>query len=295
MAVVISVVIGYVLDMLFGTPRILKRLKLFLIKVLRLLYSEINNKLAILVTIIIGVGVSWVVYYGCMYLDKFNLLYTIIFESAICYLCISCKEIKVNSERVHRALKRGYIKNATKLFKTITDNGEINEPRGIAENIIVMITEESIDKVITPIIYIIAFGGVGGVAYRVISIISDATGQKFAKIVKNLSEVIPTRIATIFMFISVLLLKMNFKNSLKIFKRDRYSVKSLNRGLLISLCAGALDIKLHLRKTGTEVGDSNKIITHNDITKAFEIINISCLLTLVTLSVIRILIVVFAV
>lgn len=295
MSVIVSIVIGYVLDMIIGTPKGLKKIKSIFIRFLKRMYKKMNGKLGMLFTLAIlaiGGGGFWGV---TVLLNNYNMIYQIIFESIVCYFCISCKDIKGNGERVHKALKRGYIKNATKLFNTLTDNGEINEPREIAENIIIMIMDASLDRVIAPVFYIIVFGGAGGVVYKLLVIINDATDQLFARILRNIADFIPARIATLFMLMSAKILKMNCKNAFKIFRRDRYKLRSLNRGLLMSVCAGTLGIELSFRKSGVTIGDKKKVTTHNDIKRTLEMVNIASLLTLVVLAAIRILIVLFVV
>lgn len=292
MSVVISVVIGYVLDMLIGTPKILKKGKLLILKGLKNLYSKISDKLAMVITIIFIVF-SGLIVYGIIYcVEYYNMIASIVLQSIICYFCISCKLIKTSAESVHKALKRGYIKNATRLFSKITENGQIDEPKEIAENIIVMIMDSSIDKVIAPIFFIMLFGGTGGIVYKIIVIINDATGNIIARILKNIAELIPTRIALIFMLVSAKVLKLDCKAGLKILNRDRYNVSSLNRGLPLSFCAGALGIQLKSKKTGVVIGDAKRDVNHNDITKSFELINIASLLTLVGLVAIRLIFVI---
>ena len=46
------------------------------------------------------------------------------------------------------------------------------------------------------------------------------------------------------MIISALILNYNFKNSIKIFKRDRFNHKSPNSAQTEAVCAGALDVEL---------------------------------------------------
>lgn len=293
MSVVISVVIGYVLDMLIGTPKILKKGKLLILKGLKNLYSKLSDKLALVVTIFVLIF-SAVIVYGITYcIEYYNMIASIVLQSIICYFCISCKLIKTSAESVHKALKRGYIKNATRLFNKITENGQTDEPKEIAENIIVMIMDSSIDKVIAPIFFIMLFGGTGGVVYKLIVLINDATGNVLARILKNIAELIPTRIAMIFMFVSGKVLKLNCKDGIKILGRDRYKVSSLNRGLPLAFCAGALGIQLKSKKTGVVIGDAKRDINHNDIVKSFELINIASLLTLVGLVAIRLIFVLY--
>lgn len=293
MSVIISVVIGYVLDMLIGTPKIFRKGKSNILKIVNKLYSRLSSKMAVLVTVILLLASGGIVYAFLSCIEYYNMVGSIIAESIICYFCISCKLIKNSAESVHKALKRGYIKNATKLFNKITENGQVDEPKEISENIIVMIMDSSIDKVIAPIFYMLIFGGVGGVVYKVLVIINDATGQVLARAVKNIAEFIPTRIAVLFMIVSAKVLKLDCKFGLKIFGRDRYNVKSINRGLPLAFCAGALGIRLKSKKSGAVIGDDKRPVTYGDITKAFEMINIASLLVLVALVAVRLIFVLF--
>lgn len=295
MSVIISIVIGYVLDMLIGTPKILKKIKGAFISFLRNRYRKMNSKLSIIFTVLFVCAGAGIFFGIKTFVESYNMIISIILESIVCYFCISCKDIKENGERVHKALKRGYIKNATKLFNTLTENGEVDEPKEIAENIIIMIMDASVDKVIAPIFYIIAFGGTGGIAYKLMVAANEASGSLFTRIVRNIAELIPSRIAVISMLISAKTLSLNCKNALKIFKRDRYKLKSLNRGLIMSVCAGALGIELNFKKSGAKIGDKRKSTTYNDIKKTFEMINIASLIALVVLAAIRIVIVLFVV
>lgn len=295
MSVIISIVIGYLLDMLIGTPKFIRKARGVLGALIKKLFSKFKSKTCIAVTLCILVLSGGGIYALLRFIEYYNMIISIIAESIVCYFCISCKDIKNSAERVHKALKRGYIKKATKLFNTITDKGEIDEPSEIAENIIIMIMDSTVDKVIAPLFYILLFGGAGGVCYKLIVLMNDSTGHIFHRVLKNIAELIPARIAALFILISEKLLGMNCKKAIKIFKRDRYNEKSLNRGLLLSLCAGGLEVQLNLRKSGAVIGDKDKVITHNDIKKTYEMINIASLLTIVILVVIRLLIVIFVI
>lgn len=293
MSVIISVVIGYLLDMLIGTPLFFKKIRAMIIALIKKIFSALSPGMSALVTVLILAVFGGGVYGILKFIEYYNMILSIIAESIVCYICISSREIKDNADRVHKALKRGYIKNATRLFKTITDKGEIDDPKEIAENIIIMTTDAAVDMVIAPLFYILVFGGAGGVCLRLLVIISDYGGKAFPRAFKNVAEIIPVRISVVFMLISAKLLKMNVKNAIKVFKRDRYNVKSLNRGLALSVCAGALGVELNLRKSGAVIGIKNKVTTHNDIKKNYELINISGLMTLILLVVIRLMFILF--
>ena len=91
MSVVISVVIGYVLDMIIGTPKILKKGKLLILKELKNFYGKISGSLAIFVTIFI-IAFSGAIVYGIIYfVEYYNMIASIMLQSIICYFCISCK------------------------------------------------------------------------------------------------------------------------------------------------------------------------------------------------------------
>jgi adenosylcobinamide-phosphate synthase len=55
---------------------------------------------------------------------------------------------------------------------------------------------------------------------------------------------IPSRVCAVFMICASWVLKLDYRNALKIFLRDRYNHKSPNSAQTESVCAGALGVRL---------------------------------------------------
>lgn len=104
----------------------------------------------------------------------------------------------------------------------------------------------------------------------------------------DLFNFIPARLSAFFMIISAFILKYDYKNAYKIFKRDRFNHKSPNSAQTESVCAGALNVMLagdawyfgKLVKKPT-IGDNNRKIQHNDIIKANKMMILTSVLFLV--------------
>jgi adenosylcobinamide-phosphate synthase len=110
----------------------------------------------------------------------------------------------------------------------------------------------------------------------------------YGKVSARLDDIvnfIPSRISAIFMIISAFILKMDWKKSFLIWKRDRFNHSSPNSAQTESVCAGALNImlagdayyfgKLHKKKT---IGDNIKQIENEDIKKVNRLMYCSALL-----------------
>ncbi len=293
MSLVIGLVFGFVLDMFFGTPKVLKSIYNFIFKSVKDLYKKISKRNAILVTIFVPLIICVLFYYLVFFIKNKNISALIVFESIICYLCISNKEIKKNSERLFRALKKGYNKNASRIINNIQREENLTEPSEIVERVIILTDDEALDKVIAPIFYILFFGVGAGVFYKVISIIADSTNFGLARFLKNLFELIPARLGILFITLSIKLQKFNIKKALEVLKRDRYNIKDANRGLFLCLSAGALDMSISLN--GAFFGNGNPNLNHKYIRYNYEIINIGILLNFVILVLIKLLCVIFIV
>ena len=93
---------------------------------------------------------------------------------------------------------------------------------------------------------------------------------------------IPSRIAGIYVVISAYLLKLNGKNSFKIMMRDARNCPSPNSGYTMATTAGALDIQL-IKKDTYVLGDANKEINKDDITKAVNLSKLTIILFTLTI------------
>ncbi len=136
------------------------------------------------------------------------------------------------------------------------------------------------------------------VLYRLFNTLDAMVGYKTDKLIKigfvpakidDILNYIPSRIAGLYVVISAYLLKLNGKNSFKIMLRDAKSCPSPNSGYTMASTAGALDIQL-IKKDTYILGDNNKEIDVNDISKAVNLSKLTIILFTITIILLLILI-----
>jgi adenosylcobinamide-phosphate synthase len=100
--------------------------------------------------------------------------------------------------------------------------------------------------------------------------------------VDDILNYIPSRIAGIYVVISAYLLKLDGKKSYEIMRRDARNCPSPNSGYTMATTAGALNIQL-VKKDTYILGDANKTITKDDITKAVNLSKLTIILFTLTI------------
>lgn len=135
--------------------------------------------------------------------------------------------------------------------------------------------------------------------YRSINTLDAMVGyknEKFMKIgwfpakIDDLLNYFSSRFSGIVVVISAFLLNMNWKNSYYILKRDSRNCDSPNSGFTMAATAGALDIQL-IKEGSYIIGDENKPLKNEYITKAINLSKLTIFLSLIILSIIFLIII----
>ena len=110
----------------------------------------------------------------------------------------------------------------------------------------------------------------------------------------DVANFIPSRISALFMLLSGKLLKMNVKNGLKVFLRDRFNHKSPNSAQTESVVAGLLGLRLagdayyhgilHKKKY---IGDELRKIEYDDIPRVCRLLYATSFLSLIIFSAVK--------
>ena len=128
------------------------------------------------------------------------------------------------------------------------------------------------------------------VLYRLFNTLDAMVGYKTEELadigycaakIDDILNYIPSRISGIYVVISAYLLKLDGKNSFKIMKRDAIKCPSPNSGYTMATTAGALNIQL-IKKDTYILGDPNKKIDKDDITKAVNLSKLTIILFTIT-------------
>jgi adenosylcobinamide-phosphate synthase len=147
------------------------------------------------------------------------------------------------------------------------------------------IAESTTDGVTSPFFFYALFGVPGAFAFRVINTLDSMVGYKdkenanigwFSAKMDTLTNYIPTRLTSLFMVLSAMMLRNNWHNSWRILQRDKHKTASPNAGWTISAMAGALNTQLE-KKGYYSLGDG-ETIAPQDITRALRIMGLTAVL-----------------
>lgn len=267
---IIVLCIGFILDIIIGDPywlwhpvrgigKVIELSEKILIKVFSIKEGRENDTgkkiiaggIMAIAVIFVSVAVPFVILYLA---EKINTYLKIVVECIMCYEMLAMKSLKIESMKVYNALKGGSVENARSAVSMIVgrDTKRLDE-EGIIKAAVETVAENTSDGVIAPLIYMMLFGPLGGFFYKAVNTMDSMVGYKndryyyFGRVAAKLDDIlnyIPSRISAIFMIIAAFILKMDYKNALYIFKRDRYNHASPNSAQTEAVCAGALSVQL---------------------------------------------------
>ena len=302
-----SLIIGYILDLIVGDPqgyphpiRLIGKLIENVEKFLRIKCRsrEDEIKAGALIWIIV-VSASFIIPFFILYAAaKINLILYIVVESVMCYYILAVKSLKDESMKVYYALKNSNIDEAKHYLSFIVGRDvESLGSSSIIKAAVETVAENTADGVIAPMIFIMIGGAPLGFLYKGINTLDSMIGYKnekymnigkFSAIADDVFNFIPARIAALVMILASFILKMDYRNAYKIYKRDRYNHKSPNSAQTESVCAGALNLMLggnsYYGKTLVEkptIGDNNREAEAEDIKRANKLMYTTSILCLI--------------
>lgn len=257
----IEITIGFILDLIIGDPqnpyhpiRIIGGLCKWLEKIFRGIFKK-SLKLAGGLTWITAVVIVYIVNLLIIKLAfSVNNILGIIVSGIIIYFCISTKALKVEGLKVIKYIIKDDIEGARiQLSYIVGRDTKGLEKRAIVRAVIETVAENMCDGIIAPLFYV----GIGGapliMTYKAVNTMDSMFGYKnekykdFGYFPAKLDDVfnyIPARFTGFFTIIVAFLLKMNWKNSFKIYNRDKSNHSSPNSAHSEAAVAGALGIKL---------------------------------------------------
>lgn len=257
----ISLIIGFIMDLIIGDPnnpvhpvRLIGSFSSRMEKIFRRLFTS-KLKIAGLFTWIVVIFTIFFITFGIVkYAFYINNILGIIVEGILLYFCISAKGLNVEGLKVIDILKSGDIEGARKQLSYIVgrDTKSLDE-KSIVRAVIETVAENMSDGVIAPLF----FAGIGGaplaMAYKAVNTCDSMFGYKNDKYMDfgftsakldDLFNYIPARLTGYFIVVASFILGLNYKESYKIYKRDRYNHTSPNSAHPEAAVAGALGVRL---------------------------------------------------
>jgi len=312
LTLVIKIWIAYVLDLIFGDPQniihpvqiIGKMINIGEKSLLGKKYKS-DRKYKFFAGMILNITVISLTY-GITYLIRRtseNSIILTVAEIYLMYTVFSINSLAREGNRVYNILKEGNIERARKdLSYLVSRDTETMDEKMIIRSTMETISENTVDGIVAPMLYMFLGGLPLSMTYKAINTFDSMVGYKnekymdFGKFSAKLDDVanfIPARITGILIVIGSIILGYDYKNSLKVFIRDRKNHSSPNSGHAEAGVAGALGVQFGGRVSyfGKEVdkpviGDKIKDFELEDIKKNIKIMYIASFLSLIVFSVI---------
>ncbi len=318
MKILIAIVIGFILDLIFGDPhwlphpiRLIGRFISGGERLARKIFpkSHSGEFTAGAVLAVITVTVSFFVPFLVLYaVGRVNTYLEIAVSSVFCYQILATKSLKTESMKVYYQLKNNDITNARKFLSWIVgrDTQNLTE-EGITRAAVETVAENTSDGVIAPLIFLAVGGAPLGFFYKAVNTLDSMIGYKndkyyyFGKFAARLDDVlnfIPARISAYLMIAAGFFTGLDYKNAFRIYKRDKSNHSSPNSAKTEAVCAGALNVQLagdayyfgKLVKKKT-IGDSNRAVRIDDIRTVNRLMYSTAVLAAVLLCALRLIII----
>ncbi|MGI6730672.1 MAG: adenosylcobinamide-phosphate synthase CbiB [Anaerovoracaceae bacterium] len=300
--------VGFLLDLLLGDPRWLPHPICFIgnmisqgERIIRRIIPKtsrgefVGGFLLACFIMLISVAIPFAL---LLLVGKIHILLQAAIEAFMCYQILATRSLKTESMRVYKELQKEDITSARKAVSMIVgrDVEGLNQ-EGIVKATVETVAENTADGVVAPLIFMAIGGAPLGFLYKSINTMDSMIGYKnekymnfgtFAAKLDDVANYLPARVSAILMIVAAAILRLDYKNAYKIFRRDRFNHASPNSAQTESVCAGALQIqlagdafyfgKLHKKKT---IGDSIRPIEAQDIVKANQLLYGTAILCLV--------------
>ena len=257
----IEIILGFLLDLIVGDPqnpihpiRIIGSLCKTVEKFFRSILKR-YLKVAGLLTWILVVFIVFIFNYLLLKVTyRINPSVTMILGSVMIYFCISTKALKIEGLKVVKYVIKDDIEGARKQLSYIVGRDTKNlDKESILKAVVETVAENMSDGVIAPLFY----AGIGGAPlaflYKAVNTMDSMFGYKNDKYIEfgyfpaKLDDVfnyIPARLSGYFIVIVSFILGLDYKNSFKIYKRDKNNHSSPNSAHPEAAVAGALNVQL---------------------------------------------------
>ena len=312
LTLVIKIWIAYILDLIFGDPQNIIHPVQIIGKIISLgekilLKEKSGSRYKFFAGIILNIFVVSITYgLTCLIYksSKISGVFTLI-EIYLMYTVFSVNSLAREGNRVYNILKEGNIEKARKdLSYLVSRDTETMDEKMIIRSTMETISENTVDGIVAPMFYMFLGGLPLAMTYKAINTLDSMVGYKnekymdfgkFSAKIDDVANFIPARITGVLIVAASMILRYNYKNSLKMFIRDRKNHSSPNSAHAEASVAGALGVQFGGRVSyfGKEadkptIGDKIKDFELEDIKKNIKIMYVASFLSLAVFSVISV-------
>ena len=302
-----SIFAGFVLDMIFGDPYWLPHPVRWMGRAISALEAGLRRLFPATKTgeraagLVLAAGLpvcSWGLAALLLWLCSFAgdwLVFAV--QSILCYQVLAAKSLRIESEKVYRALRAGDIPGARYAVSMIVgrDTRQL-DGKGIARAAVETVAENTSDGVVAPLFYLMIGGAPLALAYKAVNTMDSMVGYKNEKYLHfgyaaakldDIANFLPARLSALLMVLCAFLLHMDGRGAWRIFRRDRFRHASPNSAQTEAVCAGALGLQLagdasYFGKLVHKptIGDALREIEPEDICRANRLMVATAILTL---------------
>ncbi|MBE6508453.1 MAG: cobalamin biosynthesis protein [Methanobrevibacter sp.] len=297
-------IISIVIDIVFGElPGRIHPVVIIgsLINFFKNLFINIKGRISGLLLIAGVVIVSMIILYLIYVVCSYNVILSIIVFSVLLSSTYSINMLLQTAIDVEDDLNEDIDKARKSVSYLVSRNTEELTESFIVSAVIESLTENITDSYVAPVFYYFIFGLIMlhvpmnnpiynllmvPFVYRIFNTMDAMVGYEtdelkdigfFPAKIDDILNYIPSRIAGIFVVISSAILSFDWKNSYRIMRRDARNCPSPNSGYTMASTAGALNIQL-IKKDTYILGDNNKDIIADDISKAVKLSKLTIVL-----------------
>jgi adenosylcobinamide-phosphate synthase len=308
-----ALLVGFILDLLFGDPRFLPHLIRGMGRLIQYLEHKLRRALprkplgelwggGILVVVVVLAygGLPVLLLRGCYRLWPWC---GFLLESLLCWQLLAARSLKEESMKVYDALLAKDLPGARFAVSMIVgrDTAALDEA-GVTRAAVETVAENTADGSVAPLFYIMLGGAGLGCLYKAINTMDSMLGYKnrrylyFGRVaakLDDLANLLPARLAALLIIAGAFLLGLDGKRAWSIFWRDRKNHASPNSAHTEAACAGALGVELagdafyfgQLYEKPL-IGDALRPIEPQDIPRANRLLySAACLMLVLALAV----------
>ena len=313
MYVTCAVLLGFLLDWIFGDPQKLPhpicavgKLVSLAEKLLRRIFPKTPRGLTaagvLLWIIVCGVGFA-VPFFLLRWLRDVNFWLSFGVEALLCWTLFARKSLADAGVHVYSALDESLDAGRKAVAMYVGRDTAALDKEGVIKAAVETVAENTTDGVVSPMIFMLIGGAPLGFLYKAVNTLDSMVGYhndkyeylgKFSARMDDVFNFIPARLTAACMIAGAGMLHLDNRNALRIYRRDRSGHKSPNAGQTESVCAGALHVQLggdasYFGKTVKKAafGDPDREINRGDILRSIDLMTAASVLALVLCAVIR--------
>jgi len=200
---------------------------------------------------------------------------------------IAIKGMENHASKIMNALSKNDLDDArAKLSMIVKRNTKNLDKQHIISATLESISENIVDGITGPLFYYSIFGLVGAFVYRTVNTADSMIGYKteifrnvgwFSANCDKILNFIPSRLTSLVMVLSCIILKEDWRHSLHIMKRDGPKTESPNAGYPMATLAGALGIRFE-KIEHYVLGDGNSELSEIHFKSAISIMKMTSIL-----------------